>query len=148
MGGRSTTQWDPGQGRGGGWRSRDATKEVGLTIEMRLGPTTSAREEGGWRDEGAREVESAVLWSSVERSWDGTQRKAAESAALEVGAGIEATVTRRTVQRVIASIPFFRWTMRGNRPGWSAGPGRHVQTEGRPHQIPYLLGLISLTYQS
>ena len=113
---------------------------------MRSGPTAPAREEGGWRDEGVREVESAVLWSCVERSWDGTQRKAAESAALEVGAGIEATVTRRTVQRVIASIPFFRWTMRGNRPGWSAGPGRHVQTEGRPHQIPYLLELISLSY--
>ena len=49
----------------------------------------------------------------MERSGDETQRKAAESAALEVGAGIEATVTRRTAQRVIVSILFFRWTMRG-----------------------------------
>ena len=54
----------------------------------RSGPTTRAREEEGMVGGGRGEAKSAVSGSSLERSGDGTQRKAVGSAGLTVGAGI------------------------------------------------------------
>ena len=66
--------------------------------------------------------------SSVERSRDETQRKAARSVGSAVCAGITAAdeenreMTNWATRKRNTSIPFFRWTMGGNRLSWSAGP--------------------------
>lgn len=65
-----------------------------MATESARGPPRGRGRKEAWWEEGAGEAESAAPGSGVERSGDGTQRKAAGSAGSAVGAGIAAAATR------------------------------------------------------
>lgn len=92
-----------------------------MATESARGPPRGRGRKEAWWEEGAGEAESAAPGSGVERSGDGTQRKAAGSAGSAVGAGIAAAATReRSVSWHSSADAEARW--------WRWG-----KVEGEPH---------------
>lgn len=75
-----------------------------MATESARGPPRGRGRKEAWWEEGAGEAESAAPGSGVERSGDGTQRKAAGSAGSAVGAGIAAAATRERYRLQLPSL--------------------------------------------